>query len=243
VVVRVPQGSDGDRQAEDQSHQSEDGEASHRRTSGRRSYSAAVAGALIDYAGSALVRHSTAVADRFETGAAELYGAAADLARSGSLRYHQGYTWRSALLSLIVRRRRVVNEVMSVVLFVAVEVVAIIWVAAIILGARDRVRGDEARTASVSLAEALTASPPMPLWKRLLAIPLFMVILPPTLLILFVLLAPFAVIVFAAHGFYWLRSKLFGGPMPDLGPREDLAADTPLNARSWCSRTSRSHPK
>ena len=119
-----------------------------------------------------------------------------------------------------------VNEVMSVVLFVAVEVVAIIWVAAVILAVRDRVRGIDPQTASISLDEALAASPPMPLWKWLLAIPLAMVILPPTLLILFVLLAPFAVIIFAAHGFYWLRFKLFGVPMPDLGPREDLAVDT-----------------
>ena len=162
----------------------------------------------------------------FETGAAELHGARADLARSGSSRYHQDYTRRSGLVRLIFRRRRMVNEVMSVVLFVAVEVVAIIWVAAIILAFRDRVRGNGLPTASISLSESLAASPPVPLWKRLLAIPLAMVIHPPTLLILFVLLAPFAVMIFAAHGFYWLRFKLFGVPMPDLGPREDLAADT-----------------
>ncbi len=107
-----------------------------------------------------------------------------------------------------------------------VEVVAIIWVAALFLAARDRARRSTSSAVTACLADVFAVSPPTPLWKRVLFIPLAVVILPPTLLVLFVLSAPFAVILLGSHGFFWLRFKLFGTPMPHLGPPEESAADT-----------------
>jgi hypothetical protein len=59
VVICVSQGRDGDRQADNQHHESADREASHRCTSGRSSYSVSEAGAWIDDASAAFGHHST----------------------------------------------------------------------------------------------------------------------------------------------------------------------------------------
>ncbi|MFO0888733.1 MAG: hypothetical protein U0790_06250 [Isosphaeraceae bacterium] len=97
------------------------------------------------------------------------------------------------------------------------RVAAIIWVAAILLAIRDRVRPRPLPTATVSLEEAVAASPPMPLWKRILAVPLMIVALPAVLIVMTVLVAPFAVMFFAVDGYDRLRLRLFGIPIPVRG--------------------------
>jgi hypothetical protein len=106
-----------------------------------------------------------------------------------------------------------------------VQVAAMIWVAALILAVRDRARRPMTPTAAPELAQVLAESRPFPLWKRVLFVPLAVVIFPPTVLVLLVLAAPFAVIAFVSPAFFWLRFKLFGKPIPDLVPPEGPAAD------------------
>jgi len=104
---------------------------------------------------------------------------------------------------------------MWVALFLVAEVVAIIWFAAILLAVRDRLRGDRSSPLQDPQPQGLPDdSIPLPRWKRILAIPLVVLVGPPVVFVVLVLVTPFILVQFGFLAFHSLRYKLFGIPMP-----------------------------
>lgn len=110
---------------------------------------------------------------------------------------------------------------MWVGLFCTALFVAIVWLAALFLAIRDRVCGAGAPPRVLSEhdgppAEAVV----LPRWKRLLLVPVALLLGPPVILVVSLLVAPLLVVQFGFFAYHWVRLKLFGIPMPPVGPPE-----------------------
>lgn len=115
------------------------------------------------------------------------------------------------------RNPRRILHIMWLALFLAAEVAMIVWLAAIVLAVRDRLRGREYPDAPPP------AEPKAPIgaqWAELstprkaLLLIVGVYVLPVTVLVLAILAVPFLVYSAAVWAFYWLRLKLFGIPVP-----------------------------
>ncbi len=112
---------------------------------------------------------------------------------------------------------------MWVTLFCVALVVAMIWLAALLLAVRDRIRGDRSLLLANSDPERIPGDLiSWPLWERILAIPLAVLVGPPVAVVVLVLVTPFVLLQLGFLGFHWLRYKLFGIAMP----RSELPRDT-----------------
>lgn len=112
----------------------------------------------------------------------------------------------------------VVVAVLSVVAVFA----TCVWLAVALLMLRDRIRGDQ----PVSLLESEGEEPAIdtdsqPGWKRMVAVPLGLVLGPVVIAVVVVLVMPLLVLQFGFAAYCWLRFRLVGIPMPPFGPPED----------------------
>lgn len=98
-------------------------------------------------------------------------------------------------------------------------VVAIVWVAASLLALRDRgARAPQLLKSEVATPLADAAA--LPPWKRVLMIPLAILVMPPVVAVVVILVVPIVAVQLGCLACYWLRFKLLDIPMPPLGPPE-----------------------
>lgn len=110
---------------------------------------------------------------------------------------------------------------MALILILAAGTVAVIWLAALLLVIRDKcipsadvVPADEqSAVLAAMLEQSASDTRPMPVWKKALVILFALLVVPTSVILLCVIVAPFAVVFVARYFYEWLRSKWLGIPM------------------------------
>jgi hypothetical protein len=100
--------------------------------------------------------------------------------------------------------------------------VATIWLAAILLIIRDRLlclRPDHCELPSPEEPPVNPVS--LPFWRRILAIPLAILAGLPLILVVAILVAPIVVAELGYVAYHWLRFRLLGIPLPQIGLPEE----------------------
>ena len=101
---------------------------------------------------------------------------------------------------------------------------ALAWLVAYYIALRDRAERTDVPPTPVNPDDIPNPFASSPWWRQALFVAWIALIVTGCILIVMIM-APFAVVIWAVHGLFWLRWKLFGVPIPALWPTDRPASD------------------